>query len=543
MNRKMLITWARNNRLLCVIIACGFLLRLTPILWGIQFASPMQVYHPDEPKVFSTIVNFPWVYFTTKPFPAYGTAVQYILGTILLPFKLILVKLYDNREMFNVLARIVSRLASVFLGTVAIYMTYRLAKNLLNEKAALLSAAFLATSFYHTLNSAVITVDVAMSLMLLLNFLLAFHAFERNDVQFYLLLGAATALLLGTKITGGTFIIIPFLLGAFKLFPLLSAKGIDKTQVRQQMRCLLVYVAATSVIFSLFHPHIYLNLNKYIGFYLTEKETWVDRRYAPLYTMLQIWFKNTNISVGAPVTLLALAGICMPGKHKLHQKSMVIVFIFFTYGIWRWFLLPRYTIAIAPFLCIFAAQTCSTALRAKSTIIKCVGMLCIVIALGFSIYLCCHGIRLRLTDTRAAAERYIEKHVPVHATIGLASQSEKYNWPFHSWRYPRIDAGKVQVVDFLEYPDVLLASSLDYKPVLETLQSDKLLPGYVLDKAYYKEWYRYSPPSSEIFEFYDELLLKQNTVYALIKTFAVNVNVPLEFPPPEIRIYQRRGME
>ena len=65
-------------------------------------------YHPDEPKAYRTIINFPEVYLTTNFFQGYGTTVQFIVGLFLLPFKLIFVKLLGLKESYAGLVRLFS---------------------------------------------------------------------------------------------------------------------------------------------------------------------------------------------------------------------------------------------------------------------------------------------------------------------------------------------------------------------------------------------------------------------------------------------------
>ena len=95
-------------------------------------------------------------------------------------------------------------------------------------------------------------------------------------------------------------------------------------------------------------------------------------------------------------------------------------------------------------------------------------------------------------------------------------------------------------MDLLKNPDFLIMSSYDFDPIIKTLKSGKLSSNYKLDKAYHKEWYRLSAPSPEVFRFYDYLFNKKNIDYDLVKKFYINVNVPIEFPAPEILIFKRQ---
>jgi len=56
-----------------------------------------------------------------------------------------------------------------------------------------------------------------------------------------------------------------------------------------------------------------------------------------------------------------------------------------------------------------------------------------------------------------------------------------------------------------------------------------------------KEWYQAHPPSEEVFRFYDDILNEKGEKYKyrLIKKFEKNIFIPIEYPPPQVRIYER----
>ena len=219
---------------------------------------------------------------------------------------------------------------------------------------------------------------------------------------------------------------------------------------------------------------------------------------------------------------------------------MLLVFIGLYYGLWRWYLPARFVITLAPLLCLLASNTCSRLLAQKKPWFRYCGLLCVVVVLTHSLYLCVSGTFLRFSETRTSAARYVAENLAEGTTIGLSAVSEKYPWNYHPWRYPRIDLSRFKEVSFLDEPEVIISSSYDLSQIEEALNSKGLLAGYEWDPRYNKDWYRYSPPSPRMFRFYADLLSQKPSKYRLVKRFAVAVNVPVEFPPPEIRIYQRR---
>ncbi|MBC2717648.1 MAG: glycosyltransferase family 39 protein [Desulfobacteraceae bacterium] len=487
----------------------------------------------------NSILSFPEIYWTTKTWLVYGTSIQYILGTMLFPLKLFFLKSLNLDFEYYIFVSIFSRFASIILGTGCIYLTYLIAKKSYDEKVALLSAAFLSVAFYHTLNSALITLDVSSSFLLMLNFFLCFRAMETNRLLDYILLGIASGLLVGTKIVLGIFFCIPFILNYLKFFYPLSNTDTGQFSLLNQTKLLIFYLLIAIIVFIAFHPHIFLDFDKYISFYLSDKHNFMDRTRTSINGILFIWGKNTIKSMGPFLPVFAFFGVFLKGKKSSRNRLMLLLFLGLYYGFFRWFLDPRYIIAISPIICIFAAGFCIWFLNQKKLFLRYIGIATIIIAMSYSLYWCISGISLRLNDTRLSAAKFIMQHIPKGTTIGISGVSEKYDWRTHSWDYPKIDFRRYRGVNFLNEPELLILNSNDFEKVINTLNSGKLRKNYVLPETHYKDWYKYSAPSPRIFRFYDDLLVKNKSSYVLLKTFQQKVNVPLEFAPPEIRIYQK----
>jgi hypothetical protein len=531
--------YIKKNKLLFAIILVGFVLRILPILWGIPINEYVRMYHPDEGHVLRSIGGFPKIYFSTKTFMGYGTFVPYTLGFLFMPFKLI--RFIGFQDLHKILIFLLSRFSNVLMGTATIYFTYLLAKTIFNKKIAVLSAALLACSFYHVMNSAIITLDVAMGLMIVINFLLCFHAVEKNSFKLYVLLGIASGMLIGTKITGGLFVAVPIALALLRIRQYNSNDLYTTNAASNFLRNIIIYISTVIIVFLLYHPHVYLDPEKYINFFLREKRDWVDRTSVSFWGMFLIWVKSTITSVGLPVTILSIIGFIFPKKYNSKFQYALIFFLVLYYGFWRWFMLPRYLISVAPIICIFAANACIYFFEFKNAVIKLVAIGAIVTSIATSFYLCVSGINLRFRDTRPAAAKYIMQNIEKGRSIGIGYVSEKYPWKTFSWRHPKINFAKYKEMDFLNNPDIIILSSDDFHQIIETLNSDKINGEYALGKKYYKEWYRYSPPSVKILRFYDNFFNQDRSNYSLMIAFKKDINVPVEFPPPEIRIYKKNN--
>jgi 4-amino-4-deoxy-L-arabinose transferase-like glycosyltransferase len=528
----------KSNKLLLIILLLSLIVRLLPIFWGVPISPYVKNYHPDEPKVYKSILNFPGIYFSTQTFMGYGTFIQYILGLMFLPLKLMF-KILGHQENYGIVVIVLSRFSNVVMGTISVWFTYYLASKIFDRKVAILSALLLSLSLYHTINSSVITLDVAMGLLLIINFILSFNAIIKNNISSYILLGAASGMLLGIKLTGGLFFVIPVILILFNLKNI-PADLSKKNYMFQQFKNVGAYVLVAIIIFLIFNPHVYLNPEKFINFYLRERRDWVDRTSLSISDTLIKFIISTSTSVGFPITILAFIGILSLRKGNLYLQLVLVFFLLEYYLFWRWFILPRYIISVTPIICIFAAHILVFFYKKNNQVIKGITVGILILTVGYSVYLSFSGIILRIEDTRPDASRYIDQNIKEGSTLGIGYASDKYSWKSHDWRYPKINFGKYKEENFLNGPDILILSSFDFIPIMETLNSNKIDSNFVLSKAYYKEWYRYSPPSSEILQFYHKLFNPKISNYILIKSFKKNINVNIEFPPPEIRIYKKR---
>ena len=146
---------------------------------------------------------------------------------------------------------------------------------------------------------------------------------------------------------------------------------------------------------------------------------------------------------------------------------------------------------------------------------------------------------MRKSDTRTEAAHFIDENIPGGSTIGATSIGD---YPRFSWMMPKIDEKKYKVVDALEKSEFIVLTSYDYAAMEKALLSDKL-HNYVWDSKFSKEWYLSHPPSEEVFRFYDNILNNKGEKYKyrLVKKFEKDIFIPIEFPPPQIRIYERNG--
>lgn len=532
---------ARREPVLTGILAVACVLRALPILWGLPIDPAVQSYHPDEWKLFRTTADFPQVYVTDDRWVLYGTSVTYTLGALLAPVKVLLVAGLGMERAFDGVVQLASRAVGVLLGTASVLLLYVLARRLFGRTTGLVAAAFLATSFYSVLNAPLGTLDVPMAFLLLATLLAALEAARVPTLRRHVVLGVLAGLLVGTKVTAFLVFVVPAMLtlttggGRVRADP----TGRD-VPIRRRAGLLAVAIAVAVGVFALYQPHVFLEPGRYVKAYREAEFNWVVRlSYQAARTPL-VWLESSVRALGAPIAALAVAGAPLALRRRRRDVVALLTFLALYYLTWRWFLLPRYVIPVAPLFCLLAAVAVGALAADRRRIVRAVGVAALAVSLGWSLALCAGGIEARLRDPRPDAARFLARAVTPGSTLAFSATSERYDWTRSRWHYPKVDPERVRIVPAWQEPDVVVTSSNDLRSIERALRSDALLPGFVWDPARRREWYNYAPPSPRLFRFYARLL-DPDGPYELVRTFAVPVRAPVEFPPPETRVYRRRS--
>jgi len=536
---RIAIEWMRRHRLLSLILATGLALRLAPILWGVPLTPHIRDYHPDESKVYGALAGFPEIYGTMEPFPGYGTAVQYLVGVVLLPVKAVAVWIAERPYAYRIVAQLAARMCSALLGVGSILLTYLLGVRLFDRAEATTGAAFLALSFFHAMNSAVGTLDVPLSFLLLVNLLVCFTAFEDPRPGPFLVAGVCAGLLVGTKLSGIVFLVVPAVMALASR----SRRRAEEPRVRVASsvslpRLLPLYALGGLVAYGVTNPQVFLAFDDYVAWWAQEYAQVHSRFVGSLVELARRWIEQTRHAVGIPVAILAPVGAALAGRTRRLEKRVLVLLVLVYYGVLSWSLIARYVITVAPILCLFAARGAWVAVRRERPWSRAVGIVAVAIGVITGLHACLAGTWLRWNDTRPAAARFIVETVPANATVGLAAAAEERSARTHRWQYPAVDFDRYRETAPLDRPEILVFSSADYRKVLDTLSTGKLGPEYELPAEYAREWFRYVAPSPDAFRLYEDVLVREEG-YHLLKAFRRRVTVPLEFPPPEIRIYGR----
>ena len=494
-----------------VAVVAGFLLRIPTVLTGAPRLLLAPGINPDEPTVVSIINDFPFNYLTNRSY-VYGTAWQYMIGVLLLPVKfarfLFASGDWQSEDAYYHLASVVARLFSVAAGTLAIYLTWRLGARLFGRPAGAIAAALLAVSLYHCNNSAFATLDVPMSLLLVLLFLATIRAMDDPRLSAWAVCGAVAGVLMGTKVVAVFFALVP-----------LVAIALVRSRTRSQtFRAMAVYIAVASVVLFITTPHMFFHPGEFLT-YIAGQKRWVydPQQQVSFFARELPALLHTNEAVGIPLILAFLGGAALSFRRRSAVAVVALLLIAGYYAFWGGFLGSRYVIAIAPLFCIFAGLFYASLVESPFTAVRVTGIALLGAALAVSAYQCVAGIDMRLNDTRPRAAAYIASTIPAGTSIGFLSlygPGKRF-----TWRNPIIDFRKYRQTGALDRPSVLILTSYDVDDIEHPTASWRV-------------------PSPQLRAFYDAVVHSNRSGYRLVADFVPPHRTPIEFPPPEIRMYR-----
>ncbi len=524
-----------KSKYLIGILLLAAVLRFQGIFWGIPLFDPMvQNYHPDEPKIINGAFKFPHHIVTNNDL-RYPTFYHYFLGTLSIPAKIVFKIAGWPETNYRIFVSVFGRFISVLLSLGSVFLTFLLAKKLFNKKIGLLAALFLSLSFYHVQNSSWATLDAVNSFFLILTVLFSYKLYENPSLKFYMLTGISLGILAGTKYNG---IVVSVLILILHFYKSLNNRGNISAIIKAAFsKNLWILIITAAIVFILTTPGIILKPGAFISSISELVNLGAGKKFRIIsgFSFFLSIIKNYVSATDPFLTTAMIIGLIFPLK-KSWDKEIPMIFtviiFFFAFGA----LSGRQLIAVLPLTSILGAQAIYFLYKRIAFIPKPVWISFMVLWIAFEVFYNSAGIFLRINDTRTAAAYYLEKNIPAGSRIGAASIGDYQRW---SWMMPKIDAEKYKIADPLEKPEFIILTSYDFEKMEEALLSDKL-HNYTWDKNFSAEWYRAHPPSREVFLFYDNVLNKKGNKYQyrLIKEFNKNVFIPIEFPPPRIRIYE-----
>ena len=525
------------RRLMSVLLLIAFLLRVPGILWGLPIIDKYAViYHPDEPKIIRSAIAFPEDIFRTEDL-RYPTGLHYFVGMIVLPLDALASSSQISNAQFQILTFIIARLISMALGLGSIFLVYLLGKQLYNSNTGLIAAALLTVSLYHARHSSIATTDVATSFLVMAVLIFLYRLSPKSHYREYVFLGTFIGLLAGVKYSGGI-ILVAITIVLFQLFAYANNRD-DK----QNVLIGGIIAGTVAILAFLFTTPAILVNPKLLFDSLQYESTRVEFSRLPIWDLQPLIgdYRLLVIGVGLPLALLILFGVVSAFKKTEIRINIPLVATVFVYVLFFWgSMLVRYLILILPILCLLAARGVEELIRNNTPYVKNIAIAVLVFTIGYSFTYTLASNVLVLNDTRSEASAYFREIISPGSTVGYQWVGETFR---RGWTLPFIDPEIYEFADNLDQPEYIILTSQHYKFFEQAFTSGNLSSIYDWDPQYgNNNWYWGGMPQPEVFEFYEYFLngVGDKYNYALVATFEPpNVTVPIEFPPPEIRIYQR----
>jgi hypothetical protein len=281
-------------------------------------------------------------------------------------------------------------------------------------------------------------------------------------------------------------------------------------------------VGVASVVLAVTTPHMFLHPSEFATYMASVKSGWYDPAQSLSFsTRAGGAIGNAQMAVGTPLIVAFLGGAVLLLRRPSALSTIALAAMAFYCAFWGGFLVPRYVIAITPLACVFAAFFYAALLESSLRAVRVLAAAVLAIVLGVCFYACAAAVDMRLHDTRPRAAAYIARAIPPGASVGFVSlygPGQRLGW-----RYPAVDFRRYRQLAALDRPSFLLLTSYDAEDFERTRRSSH-------------------PPPPRLLAFYGELPDSNRSGYRLVAEFPAVHPVPIEFPPPDIRIYRRESL-
>lgn len=400
-----------KKKALLLILGVGFLLRV----YGLDYNLPDYVLQSDEAQIVVRALRFGygdlnphWFIYPSLYF--YATFFMYVCYYILGHFAGIFASVqafgrafFEDPTIFYLLPRLMSAVLSM-LTIAIVYLTAL--KMFANRRSALLSALFLAVSFYHIRESHSAKPDAAMIFLVMLSFMFCVYFYRDGKKNYAILASVLVGLGMSTKYTAGVAIIV--LIMAHVLRPGLSYP--------KKLLWLNISLLAVIAGFGLGTPYALLDWQEFVqwldvirghqGIILRDQDFagmsgyWFYLRYA--------WPESSGVFLG----IVSAVGILMLLRKEPRCAWLLLSFPLCTclYLGKSSLFLSHYFTPCVPFLAIFAGVAAEHALARMRLGVR---ILIILILVMPSLYLTCRQLYwFTVLDTAVVAKYWIEENIP-----------------------------------------------------------------------------------------------------------------------------------
>ena len=325
----------------------------------------------------------------------------------------------------------IGRVTTAFLGTATVVLVWLQGRLLGGIRVGLLAAWFLATSFQHVVDSHTITVDVPMTLFTFAAiFLVVEDATGRTPLRGWLF-AAIAAFAIMNKLPA-VVLFVPYFLGAWFRGGLRGKNGLlTFATIGPAALAAVIYVAANPGFVVQIQSMIDLVLHTVGG--APEKSE--EYGAVPLGDNLWIFYGKTLVhSQGPAVVALAVVGAALAFAKRrrdalLHLAFLVPFFALIAGTSSSHLYYSRYVLPLLPGLCLLAAFALDDLVRRARLSPRAAGLvlggLALLLTLEPALASIRYDARLRRTDTRTLAARWIETNVAAGSRVLLEGFPEE----------------------------------------------------------------------------------------------------------------------
>jgi hypothetical protein len=557
---------------LAVITAVGGALRFYNLAWG----APYFHFHIDEHFVFmgADLLRKSMRDAALSPkFFMYSPLPMYLLNIVRGIYETVGHPLNLTVPADEVTYMVLGRGISAAFGTATLPLVYAIGARLLNRKAGLLAAAFLAVSVLHVRDSHFFAVDVTMVFFVVLTWLSLFRLAERGDVWAGILTGLAFGAAILCKYSA-----------AFMGLPMGFAYLLSPRRPRT-LRPLaawwpwiirgIVPLAAAALTFAVLDPMAWQYSAKFrddIRTLVTDPLTGVTRplwigQFAGITHPRLYWFTNLLWwGIGPALEIWATAGLVWMAtrRHALTWLAVVVPVAYFATAGNTIAPFVRYAIPLLPMLAVAGGIFGADLLR-RARWRTAGGIAVGLVLVATTAYAAAYMNIFRQPDSRVAAARYLRRAVPQGARIlvepsqVLPPMGEYYDHTNFYGDYQPRGAESERVEDFHLYTlDTYVylyndrLSDADKQAYIDRRLA--LVDWVILDDSF-REFYRDLPRAQNhvVQDFYTNLV-GGRLGFALVKRFKVHPSLfgwTIDddrseltfrlFDHPEILIFRRIG--
>jgi hypothetical protein len=446
----------KANQLLFLILLLGISLRFYGLSWGLPY-----LFHYDEQfgVVFTSLrleYNILKNFSFNPHFSSYGAFPLYLFLCVknislwisdelfhtaysLKPLTaksawMYVVTLEEFYQTFSLIARYIS----ACFGTMIIYLSYCIGKDLYTKKVGILSALFVALCVVLIQASHYGTVDNVLVFFILTTFVFSIKTFQTGRLKYYVLTGVSFGLALSTKLTSGL-LFVPILTA--HLLRVRRENEVSTARASSFRRLFNKEIIVTFLValgtYSVINPYAILDYKSYFDisnqqgsalgiffmFYADKIYEWIDYR-ASYHNTPMYWFHIKNLllfGMGPLLGIVSLLGVLWACIKFTREDKLVLswsILFFIIVGPWQ-FKPLRYLLPIIPFIIILGARWLIDIVFMVKNKIAANGIRgFIVIVVSFSLFYSIAFVNIfSEPDSRVQASDWIYQNVKPNATI------------------------------------------------------------------------------------------------------------------------------